>query len=186
MIDRKHLVLAALAAAIALPATASLADSGVYIGGGVSRTKIEDSTGNPGGVDFNETGTGGKGFIGYHIDAIPLVKFAAEAGYRDSGHATDSTAVGDVKYNFHGFDYAVLAGVGLGPVDIMGRVGGISYKLKKDIAGVSNDYDGTAPVYGLGVWFTILGVGVRAEYERIHIDELDKAQAVSLSAFYQF
>lgn len=180
---RKPACLAALISAVALPAHA---DSGFYLGGGVSRTKIEDSTGNPGGVSFDDTATGGKVFAGYHLDAIPLLKFAAEVGYRDSGHATESNVLGDVKYRLHGFDYAVLGGVGLGPVDLMARVGGMSYKLKKDVLGVTNDYDGTAPVYGLGVWFTLFGVGVRAEYERIHVDELDKAQAVSLSAFYQF
>jgi hypothetical protein len=183
---RNQISLAALAVASIFTSLPALADSGIYLGGGVSRTKIEDSAGNPGGVNFDETGTGGKAFVGYHLDAIPLIKFAAELGYRDSGHATDSTPVGDIKYRFYGFDYAVLAGVGLGPVDIMGRVGGVNYKLKKDIAGLSNDYDGNAPVYGVGVWFTVAGVGIRAEYERIHIDELEKAQAVSLSAFYQF
>lgn len=48
------------------------------------------------------------------------------------------------------------------------------------------DFDGTAPVYGLGVWFTFFGVGVRAEYEKINIKELDNAQMLSVSAFYQF
>ena len=179
-----HLIGAAvLGLAIALPAQA---DSGVYLGGGVSRTKIEDSTGNPGGVDFNETATGGKLFAGYKLDAIPLVKFAAEVGYREAGQATDTTPVGDIKYRIHGFDYGVLAGVGLGPVDLMGRVGGLNYKLRKDIAGVRNDYDGTAPVYGVGLWFTLFHVGFRAEYERMHIDELDTVQSVSLSALVQF
>lgn len=180
---RNSACLAALISAIALPAQA---DSGFYLGGGVSRTKIEDSTGNPGGDSFDDTATGGKVFAGYHLDVIPLLKFAAEAGYRDSGHATELQPLGDIKYRLHGFDYAVLGGVGLGPVDIMARFGGMNYKLKKDVLGVTNDYDGTAPVYGLGVWFTLFGVGVRAEYERIHVDELDKVSTVSLSAFYQF
>jgi hypothetical protein len=43
-----------------------------------------------------------------------------------------------------------------------------------------------APPIQLGVWITLFGVGVRAEYERIHVDELDKVSTVSLSAFYQF
>ncbi len=44
----------------------------------------------------------------------------------------------------------------------------------------------TAPVYGLGIWFTLFGVGVRAEYEKINMKELDNAHMLSASAFYQF
>jgi hypothetical protein len=182
----KPAVLAALTVAAVIPVLPAHADSGIYVGGGITHTKIEDSAGNPGGVPFDDTATGGKLFAGYHLDAIPLLKFAAEVGYREAGQATESRAPGDVKYRIHGFDYGVLAGVGLGPVDLMGRVGGMSYKLRKDIAGVRNDYDGTAPVYGVGVWFTLVGVGIRAEYEKIDIDELDKSNMISVSAFYQF
>src|SRR5438045_442878 len=63
---------------------------------------------------------------------------------------------------------------------------GMSYKLEKNIGGIHNDYDGNAPVYGIGLWFTIAGVGVRAEYEKIDIKELDDAQMVSVSLFYKF
>ncbi len=92
----------------------------------------------------------------------------------------------DVNYRAHGFDYGVLAGMGLGPVDLFGRVGGMRYRLDKEIGAVKNRYDGTAPVYGVGLWFTIAHVGIRAEYEKIDIDEMDKMNTVSLSAFVQF
>jgi len=185
MKHRKLVVLATLAFSACLPVVAH-ADSGIYIGGGVSRSNIEDSAGNPGGVPLSESATGGKLFAGYKIDAIPLVKFAGEVGYRNLGPATSTQAGVDVDYRVQGVDYAVLAGVGLGPVDLMARVGGMNYKLEKNVAGVKNKYDGTAPVYGIGLWFTVFGIGLRAEYEKIDIDELDKAEAVSLSAFYQF
>jgi hypothetical protein len=183
MIHRNPIGVAALALAIALPAHA---DSGVYLGGGITRTNIQDSAGNPGGVAFEENALGGKLFAGYKLDVIPLFKFAAEAGYREAGQATSSPVAGDVKYRVHGFDYAVLAGVGLGPVDLMGRVGAINYRLEKNITGVQRNFDGTAPVYGVGLWFTLFGVGLRAEYERIQIDELDKTGVTSLGMFYQF
>ena len=183
MIQRNLIGLAAFTLAIALPAHA---DSGVYLGGGITRTNIHDSPGNPGGMAFDENALGGKLFAGYKLDLIPLFKFAAEAGYREAGQGTSSPAAGDVKYRIHGFDYAVLAGVGLGPVDLMGRVGGMNYRLEKNITGVPRNFDGTAPVYGVGLWFTLFGVGLRAEYERIQIDELDKTGVTSLSMFYQF
>ncbi|HYJ17707.1 MAG TPA: hypothetical protein VEW72_00900, partial [Burkholderiales bacterium] len=76
--------------------------------------------------------------------------------------------------------------VGLGPVDLFARVGGMQYDLQKNVLGVKNDYDGTAPLYGIGLWVTLFGLGVRAEYEKIDIDQLDNVEMVSVSAFYQF
>ncbi len=178
--------LAAMALASTIASVAVLADGGVYLGGGVGQTKIEDSAGNPGGVPFSETATGLKLFAGYKLDALPIVKFAAEVGYRDTGKATVTQAGTDIDYRAYGLDYGVLAGLGLGPVDLFGRVGGMNYKLEKNIGAVSNKYDGTAPVYGVGVWFTLFGLGLRAEYEKIDIKELDKAEMISVSAFYQF
>jgi hypothetical protein len=178
------IALAALAAAtFVLPAQA---DSGVYIGGGVASTKIEDSAGNPGGTAFSESDAGLKLFGGYHLDVLPLLKFAGEVGYRDTGRPGATIAGVDVDYRAHGFDYGVLGGVGLGPVDLFARVGGMQYKLQKTIGGLRNNYDGTAPVYGVSAWFTLFGVGIRADYEKIDIDELDDARMATISAFYQF
>jgi hypothetical protein len=164
----------------------AFADSGVYIGGGIGAAELKDSTGNAGGVDFKESDTAWKGFVGYNFDALPLVKFAAEVGYRDLGNPDGSFNGVPVQYKAHGVDYAVLAGLGLGPVDLFARLGGMQYKLEKSVGGIRNDYDGTAPEYGIGLWFTVLGLGVRAEYDKIDIKELDDAQMVSVSLFYKF
>src|SRR6185436_6809355 len=113
----------------------------------------------------------------------------ADSGvYVGGGIGSPDGSVGGVpvSYKAHGIDYAVLAGLGLGPVDLMARLGGLNYKLEKNVGGVHNDYDGNAPVYGIGLWFTLFGVGVRAEYEKIDIKELDDAQMVSVSAFFKF
>jgi hypothetical protein len=182
----RKLVCTASVVAFGFVSLSALADSGVYIGGGIGMAELKDSTGNPGGADFKEQDTAWKGFVGYNFDFIPLIKFAAEVGYRDLGSPDGSFNGVPASYKANGVDYAVLAGVGLGPVDLMARVGAMSYKLEKNVGGVHNDYDGTAPVYGVGLWFTVAGVGVRAEYEKIDIKELDDAQMVSVSLFYKF
>lgn len=41
-------------------------------------------------------------------------------------------------------------------------------------------------MYAIGARFSMFGIGVRAEYENIDIDELDNAEMISISAFYQF
>lgn len=187
MDSRKLACSAVLALAAPFASFSALADSGVYIGGGVGSAKVEDNAGNPGAIaDFSETDTAWKGFVGYNFDFIPLVKFAAEIGYRDLGKPSASVAGVPIEYSVKGLDYGVLAGVGLGPVDLFARVGGMQYDLKKSTAGAGNDYDGTAPVYGVGVWFTLAGIGIRADYDKIDIDELDNAEMVSISLFYKF
>jgi len=173
----KLIAVATLAFAESFTAMTAHADSGIYVGGGAGRTKVEDSSGNPAGILLDQTAAGLKFFAGYRLDALPLVKFAAEVGYRELGRA---------DYRIHGTDYGVLAGVQLGPVNLFGRVGAMNYELDKITGGGNNSFDGTAPVYGVGAWFTILRVGIRAEIERIDIKELDKAYMYSISALYQF
>lgn len=178
---------AALAASVPLMSVTAHADSGFYIGGGVGQATLDDSTSTSGGVNFNESDTAWKVFGGYNIDAIPLIKLAVEGGYRDLGKPSGSVGGIPVEYSASGFDFAVLGGLGLGPVDVMARVGGMAYDLDKRIGGATQSFDGTAPVYGIGAWFTIAGIGVRAEYEFIDIDELDGgAEMISISAFYKF
>jgi hypothetical protein len=107
-------------------------------------------------------------------------------GYRDLG-SPDATRNGvSAEYDVDGFDYAALAGLGLGPIELFARVGGFSYDLEKRVGGVSSDFDGNAPVYGVGARFSLFGVGIRAEYENIDIDELESSDMVSVSAFFQF
>lgn len=173
----KLMTIVVLVLAEGFSAMTARADSGVYLGAGVGKTKIQDSTGNPRGVLFDQYAGGVKVFAGYHLDAIPIVKFDAEVGYRELGR---------VDYRIHGPDYGLLAGVGLGPVGLFGRAGAMHYKLEKNTLGGNHDFDGTAPVYGVGAKFTVLRVGIRAELERIDIQELDKAYMLSVSVFYQF
>ena len=187
MKTRKMATAAALAVATTGLACPALAEGGFYIGGGVGEAMLQDSTGNSGGVDFDESDTAWKAFAGYNIDAIPLLKLAVEGGYRDLGGPNGTFGGIPVEYSVTGFDFSVLAGLGLGPVDVMARVGGMQYDLDKRIGGATQSFDGTAPIYGIGAWLTFGKIGVRAEYEFIDIDELDGgAEMISLSAFYKF
>lgn len=166
----------------ALPVSAAHA-GGVYVGGGVGTAAIEDSAANPFGTAFDESGGAFKIFGGYRFDLLPIVSLSGEVGYRDLGKPNAAA----VEYQVNGFDYGALAGVGLGLVELFARVGGMEYDLDKTSSGgAKTSFDGSAPVYGIGARFSLFGVGVRAEYEKIDIDELDNAQMISVSAFYQF
>ena len=160
--------------------------NGIYLGGGVGQSMIKDSTGNSAGTNFDETDTAWKAFAGYRFDAIPIIRLSGEIGYRDLGKPTGSTAGVPLEYKLTGFDYSALAGVGLGPIEVYGRVGGMQYDLKKRIGPTETKFDGSAPLYGAGVQFMLFGLAIRAEYEKIDIKELDTADMVSISAFYKF
>jgi hypothetical protein len=113
---------------------------------------------------------------------LPIVSLSAELSYRDLGKPN----AGALEYTVDGFDYAALAGVGLGPVELFARLGGMEYDLEKSNAGAKTSFDGSAPLYGVGARFSLFGLGVRAENEVIDIDELENAEMISISMFYQF
>jgi hypothetical protein len=167
----------AMGLCLALPAHA-----GVYLGGGIGSTTVEDDEGTPFGDDFDEADAGYKVFGGYRFDWLPIVSIAGEIGYRDAGQQDSDLR----EYEVSGFDYGLLAGVGVGPIELFARVGRLEYDLEKAVMGVPVEFDGTANVYGAGARFSIFGLGLRAEYEQIDIDELDSVDMYSLSAFFEF
>ena len=50
----------------------------------------------------------------------------------------------------------------------------------------SSDYPGTDLAYGVGVQFRLLSLGIRAEYERFDIDDVDDANMLSIGVTYTF
>lgn len=182
MHPRHFATLAVLCLLLATPAHAS----GFYIGGGVGSAKLEDGPGNQSGTELDESDTAYKLFGGYRFDWLPFLSLSAEVGYRDLGDPSESHGGVQSEYSADGFDYAALAGLGIGPVELFARVGGMQYDLEKRLGDTRNDFDGTAGVYGVGARFSLFGIGVRAEYESIDIEELDDTRMVSVSAFLQF
>ncbi len=178
----RHTRILAIATALFIIATTPAFANGIYIGGGVGSTTMEDSTSNPSGATFDESDGSYKIFGGYRFDVLPIVSLSGEVGYRDLGNPN----AGAVEYQVTGFDYGALAGVGLGPIELFARVGGMQYDLEKTNSGTKTSFDGNTPVYGVGVRFTLFGIGVRAEYEQIDVKELETVEMISVSAFYQF
>lgn len=177
---RSTFMLAAALCALLPPATA--AAGGVYLGGGIGVAKTTDRVDALSALDFDESDTAYKLFGGYRFDVLPIVSLSAEVGYRDLGRPD-----ADIReYRVDGFDYSALAGVGLGPVELFARVGGMRYDLTKSAGDLRTEFDGTAPIYGVGARFGLFGLGVRAEYEKMDIDELDDAEMFSVSAFFEF
>ena len=156
--------------------------AGPYVGAGIADASVEDDAGTPFGDDFDESDSGYKVYGGYRFDWLPIVSVAGEIGYRDAGQQNTDLR----EYALEGYDYGALLGLGLGPIELFARVGGMQYDLEKTVGGVPVEFDGSANTYGAGLRFSILGLGLRAEYEKIDVDELDDVDMYTLSAFFEF
>lgn len=165
------------------------AESGLYIGGGVGNASVESTDSNPSGgadLDFDESDAGYKLFAGYNFGIVPLVNLAVEGGYVDFGAPEGTIAGQNITYEVTGFHAFGLAGANLGPVMLFGKVGMISWDSDSRIGNTSGDDSGTDAAYGAGLQFQLLSVGIRAEYERYEVSDLDSLDLISASVTYTF
>jgi hypothetical protein len=169
--------------------SASAADGGFYLGIGAGQGTIRDNPDNPNGagtINFDSEDTSYKLFAGYRLGALPLLDFAFEGGYIDFGKPSQSSSGQRVEYKLHGFDGAALAIFPLGPVDLYGKLGALYWSSDKTIGGSTSSKTGSSAFYGVGVGLRLGALGLRAEYERFDIGELDRVEMYSLNALFQF
>jgi hypothetical protein len=148
------------------------AAGGLYLGAGLGQSTIQDNS-----VSLDASDTAYKAFVGYRFNIIPIIDLAVEGGYTDFGKPTQS----NVSFKLHGYDAAGLLIFPIGPIDLYGKVGMLSWTASG--GGTSS---GTDPFYGVGAGFNIWKIGIRAEYERYQIQNTDKVQMYSLSALFMF
>jgi len=150
------------------------AANGFYIGGSVGNA---DVSGTP-STNFSGNDTGYKVFGGFKF-----TMFAVEGSYVNFGKAEDNG--GSVETT--AFDLFGLVNIGLGPVDLFGKVGVFSWDSDLTSGGSINE-DGTDPVYGIGGGVSLGPLSVRAEYEYFDVksDYLDDIQMISVGVVYFF
>lgn len=167
---------------------ASAADSGPYVGAGLGYVVQTDYLPFSPPPLFDEKSTQWRVFGGYRVGLVPIFDFAAEVGYRDTGTASSTTVLPGslVEYQTKGFDAAVLAIFPVLGADVFGKVGVMKYDLDKVRNGGKASFDGTAPLYGLGVGFRVLSFGVRIEYERVEVEQLKHLDGITVSGTYRF
>ena len=159
------------------------AAGGLYIGAGVGNTTIKDSTG---GGNFDSSDTSYKAFVGYRFNLIPIIDLAVEGGYTDFGKPSQDFAGQKVDFKLHGADAAALLIFPLGPLDLYGKAGMLSWSADTSVGGTTSSKTGTDPFYGVGVGFFIWKIGIRAEAEQYKIKDIDRVQMYSVNALFQF
>jgi hypothetical protein len=176
----------ALAALLLSVLSVSRADaaSGLYIGAGLGQSTVKtDVTGSG---EFDASDAAYKAFVGYRFNLLPIFDLAAEAGYTDFGKPSQSLGGQNAQFKLHGADAAGLLIFPLGPFDLYGKVGVLSWSLDSNTAGTSSSKTGSDPFYGIGAAFYFWKMGIRAEFEQYKIKDVDRVQMYSLSALFQF
>ena len=176
---RKAILFAvALMALPVLPAVA--ADNGFYLGGSVGQAnlKISDITDGISTADFDADDTAFKLIAGIR----PLDWLGVEAAYVNFGEPEDTVLNQKLKADGDGISAFAVGFLPTGPVDLFAKVGLISWDSK--ISG-SFDDSGTDLAYGVGAQFRVLGLSIRAEYEKFDISDVD-LDMVSVGLTYTF
>jgi OOP family OmpA-OmpF porin len=169
---------AALLALPVLPAVA--ADNGFYLGGSIGQAnlKIDDLTNGISTADFDADDTAFKLIAGMR----PLDWLGLEAAYVNFGKPEDTVLGEKLKADGDGITAFAVGFLATGPVDLFAKVGLISWDSK--ISG-SFDDSGTDLAYGAGAQFRVLGLSIRAEYEKFDISDVD-LDMISVGLTYTF
>ncbi|WP_044870454.1 outer membrane beta-barrel protein [Pseudomonas sp. LFM046] len=158
---------AALLAFTSLGAIAD--DKGLYLGGGVTRVEIDEST-------LGDDDNSYKAYVGYRLN--PYLAF--EGAWVDLGSFSGSG--GD--FDGHSVQAAAHFGIPVGDrLRLFGSAGVHAWEADDDAAGDSSDLDLT---YGVGVELDVLrNVGVRVEQEVLKVGDIELDQTTA-SAYLLF
>jgi hypothetical protein len=171
---------AALLTLPVLPAVA--ADNGFYLGGSVGQAnlKIDDLTGGAlADDDFDADDTAFKLIAGIR----PLDWLAVEAAYVNFGEPKDDVSGFPLEADGDGISAFAVGFLAVGPVDLFAKAGLIAWDSK--IEGGAFDDDGSDLAYGVGAQFRVLGLAIRAEYEKFEITDVD-LDMISIGLTYTF
>ncbi|MGD8439102.1 MAG: porin family protein [Holophagae bacterium] len=174
--------------------SASAADRGFYVGGGVGLQSISvaDFYDDYRPLHFNNKNLGFKLFGGYQI----LRHLSVEAGYIDYGNRKRWETLRTVGYQeidvgVEQWDASAVGIFPLGkPAMLFAKVGIASWSTDvKAIEGeehIDLSSSGTDLAYGLGLEFFVKKFGFRAEYDAIDIPDNGTASLVSINLTYHF
>jgi hypothetical protein len=176
--NMKFAALAALGtfSLLALAPRASAADNGFYLGAGVTETKFDA---NDLDGDFKLDDNSFKIIAGIR----PLDWLAVEANYLDLGSESGSGA----KIDANAITVSALFLKEFQVIDLYARAGVARWNVDTSLDGFGSSDDGNEFTYGVGVGAHFGSLGVRAEYERFNLGDLDTdVNTLSLSFTYTF
>ena len=176
---------ALLASFVALAPAESQA--GGYIGGSLGQAYIEVDAGTPAVPQtFDENDFGFKAFAGYEFNLVAIT-LGLELDYVDFGAPAGDVAGTQFEVEADGIAGFGTAGFDLGPLDIYGKYGMVSWDASISIDGIdAGSDDGTDPAYGVGVKFGVGPLEVRGEYEIYDLADSEDVTMLSVGLVWRF
>jgi len=180
---------ASAAASVLLLSGPAMADSGFYVGGSVGNTTLQVDFQDPiggGPLTFDENDFSWKIFGGYTFD-LPVINLGVEAGYRDLGGPSATLAAEAYGIDVTSWDAFGVAGFDLGPVNVFGKLGFVSWDADLTVAGFdAGSDDGTDTAYGVGASINLGSFALRAEYEMFDVSDVEDLYMLSAGFVYTF
>jgi hypothetical protein len=159
------------------------AADGLYLGAGIGLATVKEEV-NTETLDADDTAF--RGFVGYRTNALPVVDLAVEGAYTDFGRPSQTLAGQNVQFKLSGASLAGLLILPLGPFDLYAKGGALSWRSERSIGSSTTSRSGTDAFYGAGAAFYLWKIGLRAEYERFQVKDVDRLQMLSVSVLFQF
>lgn len=185
MTQRHLLFILALLGSLILcsPARAEVGAFEAYLGGSIGQSTLENDVED---FSFDEKDTAWRLFLGGRSGLLPILDVALEGGYRDLGDPGTTVAGQSLDVSLKGYDLSALVIFPIGPVDLFLKGGGMTYTVDSSFAWLDKDERGSGFLYGAGIGARFWKLGVRAEYELMDVDELDKTSIYWFSAYFRF
>lgn len=176
----------ALLCGLAMTGTALARDTGVYIGGSVGQSFVENDFGDIEGDDdfeFDSDDIAYRGFLGFR----PIPYFAVEGGWRDFGTPDDSIADGtNVEADITAWDVFGVVFLPIGPIDLFGKAGVGFWDAEFSGRNFNVDETGEDFMWGGGIGLRLGRFGTRVEWEQLETDFPDTLGVLSLGFTVMF
>lgn len=160
-------------------------ETGFYLGAGLGDFSADvDSLDDADDVDFDSDEDAKKIYAGWQFN--PFV--AVQLDYTDFGESSAAVDLLDIRTDTKGLAPVVVGTLPLGPVELFAKAGVIFYDVEIDTPDDTLiDNSGEDAVVGIGAGLTLFErLSLKAEYERIDIEEFDDADSVWIMADWRF
>ncbi|QFT83518.1 hypothetical protein FIU88_00870 [Halomonas sp. THAF12] len=176
----RSLLAATLATGLAVTAVPAFATgaTGLYLGGGLGQMH--------GDHDFDDEADMVKLTAGYSVGWLPFLDLGAELGYVNGDSLNGEVDGRSGTLDVEAFEAMGVAGLSFGPLGVYAKAGLADWDAERRGRGLTRDYSGTDPVYGLGARFELLDLTGRVEVERLDADEIGDIDMVTAGVVYTF
>ena len=183
--DRNWIAVAVLALAGSGQAVAqdSEEQQGMYVGGGIGDFSSELDQYNGANINFDESNTAYKLFVGYRFNQF----FGAQFDLLDLGSSDSRVGVQNLDIDTGGYALRFEGTIPLAFVELYATAGLVFSDVEANLGATELfDESDNDPVYSVGIGFEIAERAVlRLEYEIIDIDSFDDAEAIWFTAAWR-